>query len=283
MGALLLILFGLLAILAPVLAPYPPYQMDTPLLPPGPVHPLGTNDIGQDILSELLYGARFSLVLAFVSAGLSTAAGTLLGVVAGHYRRLGFTLMRVVDLFLAIPRFPLIIFMAAFLKPGLGTLVLFFLLFGWARTARLVRSQVLGASNSEYVEAAQAVGATDWRIVRRHLLPGTLPVALVRFIVEFQHVILAESGLSFLGLGDPTVKSWGTILHHAFEYPAIFISDVWLWWALPPGLCITLVVLALTLLGLVLEEQANPHLRRRAGPGRAAYTERERAGRASSS
>jgi len=106
------------------------------------------------------------------------------------------------------------------------------------------------------------VGASDFRIIGRHLLPSTVPIALVRLIVEFQHVILAESGLSFLGLGDPTVKSWGTMLHYAFGYPTIFISDVWVWWAVPPGVCLTLVVLALTFIGFSLEERANPRLRR---------------------
>lgn len=110
------------------------------------------------------------------------------------------------------------------------------------------------------MEAAIAIGADDLRILVRHLLPGTLSVALVRFIVEFQHVILAESGLSFLGLGDPMVKSWGSMLRYAFEYPTIFISDIWVRWAAPPGLCITLVVLALTFVGFSLESWTNPRL-----------------------
>ncbi len=263
----LLALFTLAAILAPWLSPHDPSAMDRPMLPPSASHPLGTNDIGQDIFSELLYGARFSLLVGGLAAGLSTAIGVVLGMVAGYYDRLGFAIMRVVDIFLAVPRFPLIVFLAAFLKPGLWTLVLFFLLFGWTRTTRLVRSKVLGERHNGYVEAAVAVGARDLRILARHLLPGTLSIALVRFIVEFQHIILAESGLSFLGLGDPTVKSWGSVLHYAFQYPTIFISDVWVRWAAPPGICITLVVLALTLVGFSLEEWANPRLsgaRRRA-------------------
>jgi len=106
------------------------------------------------------------------------------------------------------------------------------------------------------------VGARDVRLIFRHLLPSTMPIALSRFIVDFQHIILAESGLSFLGLGDPVTKRWGMILHYAFQYPTIFISDVWVWWALPPGICITLVVLALTFSGFSLEERANPRLRK---------------------
>ncbi len=259
----LLALFALAAALAPWLSPHDPQAMEEPMLPPSPDHPLGTNDIGQDVLSELLYGARFSLLVGALAAGLSTAVGIVLGLIAGYYDRVGFTIMRVVDIFLAVPRFPLIVFLAAFLKPGFWTLVLFFLIFGWTKTTRLVRSQVLSERHNGYVEAAVAVGAGDWRILTRHLLPGTLSIGLVRFIVEFQHVILAESGLSFLGLGDPMVKSWGSILHYAFQYPTIFISDIWVRWAAPPGLCITLVSLGLTFVGFSLETWANPRLNRR--------------------
>ncbi len=252
--------FALAALLAPVIAPHDPSALAEPMLPPSPVHPLGTNDIGQDILSELLFGARFSLLVGCLAAGLSTVIGVALGVLAGYYDRLGFAVMRMADVFLAVPRFPLIVFLAAFLKPGFWTLVFFFTVFGWTKTTRLVRSQVLAERHDGFVEAAVAVGATDARILGVHLLPGTLSVALVRFIVEFQQVILAESGLSFLGLGDPTVKSWGSILRYAFEYPTIFISDVWLRWAAPPGLCITLVVLALAFVGFSLETWVNPGL-----------------------
>lgn len=261
-GLAMLALFGLLAALAPSLSPHDPEEMYTPMLPPTRLHPLGTNDIGQDILSELLYGARFSLLIGFLSAAASTAIGLCLGLISGYYDRLGFAIMRAVDVFLAIPRFPLIILMAAFLRPGLGTLIIFFVLFGWPRTTRLVRSQVLTERNREYMDAARLIGASDLRILSRHLLPSTIPITLVQLIMEFQHVILAESGLSFLGLGDPTIKSWGAILHYAFEYPTIFISDVWVRWVVPPGACITLVVLALTLVGFSLEGWAEPRLSR---------------------
>jgi ABC-type dipeptide/oligopeptide/nickel transport system permease subunit len=259
-GSGLLALFALAALLAPWLSPCDPAAMNQPLQPPSRSHPLGTNDIGQDILSELLYGARFSLSVGTLAAGLSTAAGIVLGLVAGYYDKMGFAIMRVVDVFLAVPRFPLIVFLAAFLQPGFWTLVLFFLLFGWTKTARLVRSQTLSQRHCGHVEAAVAVGAGDLRILLRHLMPGTLSIGLVRLIIEFQHVVLAESGLSFLGLGDPTVKSWGSILHYAFHYPTIFVSDIWVRWAAPPGICITLVVLALTLIGFSLEMWTNPRL-----------------------
>jgi peptide/nickel transport system permease protein len=260
-GSILLGTLLVLAVLAPILAPHEPKALFEPLLPPSPQHPLGTDDIGHDLLSELLYGARFSLSIGLLSALLSTTIGTLLGLLAGYKERLGYAMMRVVDVFLAVPRFPLIVLMAAFLQPGAGTLLFFFTLFGWPRAARLVRAQVLSERNKGHVEAAQLIGARDRRIMVRHLLPGAAPIALPRFIAEFQHVIVAESGLSFLGLGNPLVKSWGLMLSFAFRYPSIMITDLWVRWALPPGLCITLVVLSLALLSYALEEQAMPRLR----------------------
>lgn len=260
-GGGILALFFVLAGLAPVLAPYAPEAMDEPLLPPSPRHLLGTNDVGQDIFSELLYGARLSLLAGGVSAIASTAIGLLVGAVAGYYDRLGFVLMRVVDVLLAVPRFPLIVFAAAFLRPSVWTLILFFIVFGWPCTCRVVRSHILKERKSAYVEAAISIGAPDRRLIVRHLLPSAATLALARFVGEFQHVILAEAGLSFLGLGDPTAKSWGMMLHYALDYPIIYISDLWMRWALPPGLCITIVVLALTLVGFSFERQANPTLR----------------------
>jgi len=255
------VFFGLLAAFAPWIAPCDPETMYAPMLSPARLHPLGTNDVGQDIFSELVYGARFSLSVGFLSAIISTAIGIWLGGIAGYSDWWGFLIMRVVDIFLAVPRFPLIILMAAFFRPGLRTLILFFVLLGWSSAARLVRSQILSERTKAYVEAARLVGNSDFRILFFHLFPSTIPIALVRFIMEFQHVILAESGLSFLGLGDPTVKSWGMILSHAFHYPTIFITDVWVRWMLPPGACITLVVLALAFVGFSLEEWANPRLK----------------------
>jgi peptide/nickel transport system permease protein len=257
----ILIALTLAALFAPWLAPHPPSALEEPMAPPSPAHPLGTNDVGHDILTELLYGARTSLLLGALAATLSTAIGLVLGVIAGYYSRIGFAMMRVVDIFLAVPRLPLIIFLAAFLKPGFWTLVSFFTLLGWTRTTRVVSAQVLSEREKDYVKAAIAMGAGDPRILVHHLLPGTTGITIMRFIIDFQHVILAESGLSFLGLGDPTLKSWGAILHYAFEYPTIFISDLWLRWAAPAGLCITLVVLALTLIGFSLDARTNPRLR----------------------
>ena len=271
-GLILLGGFLILALFAPAIAPHDPKTLFEPLLPPSLWHPLGTDDIGHDLFSELCYGARFSLSISLLSALFSTTMGTILGLLAGYDERSGYLVMRVVDVFLAVPRFPLIVLMAAFLQPGAGTLLLFFTLFGWPRVARLVRAQVLGERNKVYVEAAHLIGARHRRIVFRHLLPSAVPIALPRFIGEFQHVIVAESGLSFLGLGNPLVKSWGLMLSFAFRYPTIYITDLWVRWALPPGLCITLVVLALALVSFALETWVNPKLRTWRGKGAARVT-----------
>ena len=249
------------AIFAPCITPYDPHQMYKPLEHPNSDHLLGTNDIGQDILSELIYGSRVSLFIAFFVSIVSAIIGTALGMLSGYFERVGFFIMRIVDAFLAIPRLPLIIVIAAFIRPSIWNLIFIFVLFGWPFTARIIRSEVLSLRNRPYVDAARMLGAHDFYILGRHILPNVVPLIIVQLIIEARHVILAESGLSFLGLGDPTAKSWGMILHYAFEYPTIFISEIWKWWMLPPGLCITFTILSLTFISYSLEELINPRLR----------------------
>ena len=261
LGLALCTLLLALALLAPVLCPYDARRMDAPLMPPSAQHPLGTNDLGYDLLTEWLLGARFSLSLSAGAALLSTAIGVLLGVIAAYWRAAGRLILRTVDVFLAVPRFPLIVLMAAFARPGLPTLLAFFVLFGWPVSARVIYARMLAERQQEYIAAAEVVGVPSARIVARHLLPAALPIGFVRFVGEMQHVIVAESGLSFMGLGDPTARSWGMTLAHAAAYPAVLLTDTWLWWVLPPGLAITIACLGLALIGTGLEPLANPRLR----------------------
>jgi peptide/nickel transport system permease protein len=260
-GLGILIIFVMVAILAPYIAPYDPHQRHKPMEHPGPGHLLGTNDIGNDILSEIIYGTRVSLFIAFVVSVISILIGTSLGIVAGYYDRVGFLIMRVVDVFLTIPRLPLIIVIASFIRPSIWNLIFIFLIFGWTMPARIIRSEVLTLRTRYYVDATRMIGGSDFHILWRHILPNVIPLVVVQFIVEASHVILAESGLSFLGLGDPIARSWGMVLHYAFECPIIYISDVWMWWMLPPGLCIVITVLGLTFVGYALEEMLNPKLK----------------------
>ncbi len=260
-GLVILLFFVTLAVFAPYIAPYDPHEMFKPMEHPGSDHLLGTNDIGQDILSELIYGARVSLFIAFFVSVVSGIIGTAFGLLSGYFEMFGFFLMRIVDAFLAIPRLPLIIVIAAFMRPSIWNLIFIFIILGWPITTRIIRSEVLSLRTRNYVEAARMVGAPDTYILMKHILPNVFPLLVVRLIIEASHVIIAESSLSFLGLGDPTAKSWGMILHYAFVYPTIFISDLWKWWMLPAGLCITFTILSLTFIGYALEELVNPRLR----------------------
>jgi peptide/nickel transport system permease protein len=259
-GLGLLVFFVVTAMFAPYIAPYDPHIMHKYMERPNSDHLLGTNHIGQDILSELIYGARVSLFIAFISSIIAAFIGTSFGLIAGYFERVGFFLTRIVDVFLAIPRLPLIIVLAAFMRPSIWNLIVIFVVFGWPFTTRIIRSEVLSLRNRPYVDAARMIGAGDFYILWRHILPNVIPLVVVQLIMECSYVVLGEASLSFLGLGDPTTKSWGMILHCAFEYPTIFISDIWKWWMLPPGLCIVLTILSLTFIGYALEEQVNPRL-----------------------
>ena len=261
-GLGILIFFVVTAIFAPYIAPYDPHSMYKYMEHPNSDHLLGTNHIGQDILSELIYGTRVSLFIAFISSIISSFIGSSFGLIAGYFERFGFFLMRIVDGFLAIPRLPLIIVIAAFMRPSIWNIIFIFVFFGWPFTARIIRSEVLSLRNRPYVDAARMLGAGNFYILWRHILPNVIPLVVVQLIMEASHVVLAEASLSFLGLGDPTAKSWGMILHYAFEYPTIFISDIWMWWMLPAGLCIVFAILSLTFIGYALEELVNPRLRR---------------------
>lgn len=252
------------AVFAPIVAPYDPtLGTGVPFDRPSAQHLLGTNDIGQDIFSEMLWGARVSLTVGILAALVATTLGTLVGLVAGYFR--GFAdafLMRTVDVILALPFLPLMILLAAFLGPSLLTIVLVVGFVSWARPSRVIRSIVMSLSAREYVTAARGIGATDVRIVVRHLLPGTVAMMVVEFVQAAAGAILIESSLSFLGLGDPIQKSWGSVLYYA-QARSAFLSGAWVYWVIPPGVAITMTVLGLAFIAFSLERFANPRLVRR--------------------
>lgn len=259
----LVLIFGLTfaALFAPVLAPYDPTErVGRPFGLPSAEHPLGTNDIGQDILSELIYGARVSLTVGVMSALVAIVVGTTVGLLAGYYDRLDPWLMRLVDVILVLPFLPLLILLAAYLGRSLTNTVLIIGLLVWAGTARVIRSQVLTLVKQDYVLAAHAIGASNGRIVARHLLPQVMLLAVGQFVEATSAAILLEAALSFLGLGDPLQKSWGTILYWA-QVRGAFLTPAWLWWVLPPGLLIVCAALGFALVGFALEQILNPRLR----------------------
>ncbi len=261
-GALMLAGLLLLALFPPVFSPYDPTKtVGRPFQPPGAAFWLGTNDIGQDIFSELVWGTRASLFTGLAVSLISVTVGSLVGLYSGYFRNgISALLLRMVDLTLVLPFLPLVILLSAYLGPNQRNVVLILSLVSWATPARLIRSRVLSVLNRPYIEASQALGCSDGRILFAHIWPAVQSLALVQIVMVTGASILAEASLSFLGLGDPSAKSWGSTLYFA-QVSGVFLSDAWLWWVLPTGLLITLSVLSLVLVAYLLEQRLEPKLR----------------------
>jgi peptide/nickel transport system permease protein len=267
-GLAILLFFVFTAVFAPFLAPYDPYErVDRPFRSPSNRYILGTNDIGQDIFSELIFGTRVSLTIGFAAAIFTVVIGTLIGVVAGFIGgSVDEVLMRFTDVIMILPSIPLLILlMAIFGKQSFFIMVLAISILGWTGTARMVRASTLSIKERTYVEAAKALGGGDRHIITKHILPNVSPLIMATMIYQVAGAMMSEAGLAFLGLGDPSHKSWGMILHYAqtsggwyanMGYPA------W-WWIIPPGICVALTVASLVLIGQTMEEIINPRLRRR--------------------
>ncbi len=264
-GLVLLLAFVLTALVGPVLFPYDPMAfggIDDVLQPPGPGHILGTDDLGRDVARALVAGSRVSLLVGLVATFISIFLGTAVGVTAGYAGKApDSVLMRFTDVFLVLPWLPLMLVLAAVLGPSVWNIVLVIGLTGWAPTARLVRAQTLAIKERAFVERARAIGAGDLRIVFRHLLPNIFPLVFANTILVTATSILSETTLSFLGMGDVTRPSWGTMLHFAFEAGAV--SSGAYWFILPPGFCVLVLVLGFTFMGYAFDEILNPKLRKR--------------------
>jgi|UniRef100_A0A7C3WH55 peptide/nickel transport system permease protein len=250
----------LVSLAAPWLAPYDPCQIDLPaaLLPPSAQHPLGTDPLGRDVLSRIIYGARVSLKVGFVAVGLATLIGLLIGAVAGFYGGwVDFWLMRLVDLMLCFPSFFLILAVIALLEPSIWNIMVVIGLTNWMGVARLVRAEFLSLREREFVVAARALGASDFRLILRHLLPNALAPVMVSATLGVAGAILTESALSFLGLGvQPPTPSWGNILTAGKDN----IEIAW-WLSLFPGLAILVTVMSYNLLGEGIREAIDPRLK----------------------
>ena len=251
----------LFAIFGPLFIPYDAYKQVGPSFQsPSMQHWLGTNDMGQDILSELAIGARTSLFIGIMTAILATCIGGIIGVLAGYIGgRFEAFVMRTIDIVLTLPFLPLMIVVAVYIGPSIFTQIFVITLVLWAGKARQIRAQTLSIKSAGPVLAAKTMGASDVYIFRRHILPGVFPLFIPQFVGSVNAAILMESSLSFLGMGDPTMKSWGSILYYANSRSG-FLTDAWVWWIIPPGICIVLVVLAFSFIGYYLEEKANPRL-----------------------
>jgi peptide/nickel transport system permease protein len=266
LGLGLLVLFAALALLAPVLTDAADVKVTTApggvLEPPSWEFWLGTDDSGRPVLSLLLWGARISLLVGLVATAISVVIGTLVGLVAGFFEGwVGRVLFRLTEWFLVIPFLPLAIVLATVLGRSLFNIALVIGVTSWASTALLIRSQTLSIKERPYLERARVLGAGRWHQMTRHVLPNVMPMVFANTTLTVAVAILAETTLSFLGLGDPTRVSWGSMLQDAFEVGAM-TTGAW-WYIVPPGLCVVLVVMSFTLVGQALEEIVNPRLRRR--------------------
>jgi peptide/nickel transport system permease protein len=270
LGALIFVLFLLIALLAPILVPHDPAAQDLKrrLAPPIGLaierasleHPLGNDNLGRDILSRLLVGSRVSLTVGVSTILLASSVGSLIGALAGFYRGLVDNIvMRLVDIWMAFPSLLLAIAFGAALGPGLFNLVLALSLTIWVVYCRVVRAEVLSIRERDYVLAARAMGASDLRIILRHVLPNVLAPILVISTLQMGVVIISEASLNFLGVGvQSSVPTWGGMLSDGRE----FMRDAW-WLATFPGIAISLVVLGVNLLGDGLRDALDPRLRRR--------------------
>jgi len=258
-GIAILLLMLTIALFAPLLASYSP-NMQTPFAfePPSFSHWLGTNHVGQDILSQVLYGARTSLLVGFSVALLATILSATIGastaLIGGLYDRIT---MRIVDAFIIIPIIVIIILVAAYVKPSLWVLILLLSLLGWQGGARIIRAQALSLKEMGHISAAQSFGASNVYLTFRHILPDLGPILLVEFIYGIRRAIFMEAGLAFLGIADPTTISWGMMMREALDFCYL---DVWQWWLLPPGIALSLTILSVTFIGHTLEGALDPRL-----------------------
>lgn len=249
-----------LAILAPLLAPWDPDRPDTKqiLMSPSTSHWFGTDQLGRDVLSRILYGSRVSLAVGFVSVGIATLIGVVLGAAAGYHGGvMDNVTMRLVDLMLVFPRFFLLLAVLALLRPSIWTIMAIIGLTGWMGVARLVRAEFLTLREREFVIWSESVGAGTLRVVFRHILPNAMGPVLVAMTLGIPAAILTESGLSFLGLGvQPPHATWGNILNDGKD-----VLEIAWWMTLYPGLAILITVLSYNLMGEGIRDALDPRLR----------------------
>ena len=261
-GGVVLLLVAL-AVFAPLLAPWDPNRPDIKkiLAEPSRNHPLGTDQLGRDVLSRMLYGARVSLAVGFVSVSIATGIGIVLGAIAGYNGgRVDGFIMRLVDLMLVFPRFFLLLAVLAFLRPSIWTIMAVIGLTGWMGVTRLVRAEFLALKEREFVVWSQSVGASGFRVIWRHILPNAMAPVLVAMTLGIPAAILTESGLSFLGLGvQPPYATWGNILNEGKD-----TIEIGWWLSFYPGIAILVTVLSYNLLGEGIRDALDPRLRQSA-------------------
>lgn len=267
-GVLLLMFFLAVAAFSENIAPHGPRDRHyneagtiRRLEPPSAEHPFGTTDVGRDIYSQVILGTRTALTVGLLAAFLVTVVGSLVGIISGYYGGwVDTVIMRVVDFFYAIPFIPFVIVLSAVLKPSIWNVILAVSLLSWRTVARLVRSQVLSIAKRPFIKAGKVAGASNIRIMFRYILPNVIPLIMLEMAFMVNWAIAAEASIAFLGFGDPSVPSWGQILHIVFTTGN---SRVAWWWVTAPGLAIVLLLLSIFFVARALEEVVDPRLRRR--------------------
>lgn len=259
-GSAVITVLVAVAALAPVLATHDPKAPSGfPLDLPSARHLLGTDGIGRDLFSQLVWGARSSLTVAVAVTGISLLASLAVGVGGGYLGGLAGTVAaRVTDVFVAAPRLPVILIVAALAGGGRTSVIVVIALFSWAPGARILRSQTLSLRQRGYVGVAGGLGGGPLYVMRRHLVPALGPLVIAIAVAVAAGSVLAEAGLSFLGIGDPGGVSWGMTLNRAQFESQLFLNPIWKWWVLPPALAISSAVFGFALLGLAFEPVMNP-------------------------
>lgn len=266
-GLVVFSLCVLVAIFAPVLAPYDPVQQHydgsgklMKLTPPARGHLLGTTLLGRDVLSQIVWGARPALVIGLVTAIATILIGVNIGLVAGYYGGwVDNLLMRLTDIFMGLPFLPFIVVLLSLSGKRIWTIIFAMAVIMWRSTARVVRAQVLSLRERPFVDAARISGAGSLRIIYSEIAPNILPVAMVNAVFSLAWAIITEASIGFLGFGDPKVLSWGSIIYQAFASDMSY--KAW-WWVIPPGAAIMVLVTAVYFIGRAYEEMINPRLKR---------------------
>ncbi|MDO5095992.1 MAG: ABC transporter permease [Peptostreptococcaceae bacterium] len=247
-GIFIVSIATLVAVFAPYIAPHDPHIMGAEYLKPSREHLLGTNDVGQDILSEIIYGTRVSLLVGFFAALITTIVGTVLGLCAGYF---GKTVDRLItaltNIAMSIPGLPLTILLVAFMKPSKWNLIIALSITAWTGTARILRAKTKEIITQPYIKIEKTLGVSSIVIMFKHILPNLRDIILVRGAMSIAGAMVTEAGLSFLGLGTYGEKSWGSILRYAFFRNSILRGQVW--WYLPPIICISITVLGFMMIG----------------------------------
>ena len=260
-GAIMLVVIAGLAIFAPLLSGYSPHDYTGKIFsPPDIDHPLGTDSMGQDIWTRLLYGARTSLLVAgavaLISSSLSLLVGASAALVGGLYERL---CMRIIDALISLPTIIVMILVAAYLRPSLPLLILLISLFSWPGGARIIRSQVLSLKQRMHINASRTFGAGMGHIISKHIIPDLSPIICALMMQDARRAVFMEAGLAFLGVSDPTVISWGKMMNQALAFTYL---DVWQWWLVPIGLALSATLIGISFLSFSLETAIDPRLRR---------------------